>query len=1020
MLKRLTTIGLILLIAMLTNCEDIATNNKNEEPIIEITSPASGSHQTIGNSVNISASASDGDGSIVSVKFFIDGTLITTDSYFPFSYNWSTTGYSAGSHTIRARATDNDGTSTDAEISVFLDASDSEELVAFYPFNNNFNDASGNGHNGTNYGVEFLADRFGNANSTGYFDGAQDYAVLPSGETMFGANPDEWSVSAWMQVDQINEGVILSDYNSSGTDGAFGFFLKLRDTDSKITFVARKSGSSFEYVTNNAIEINSWYMITAVFSKVTGSIKLYINDNLDSEKTFTTTGDFIDNMPVLIGCQRYNGNYSGEFTGWIDDVRLYNYAINLAEIEALYSEGGWDPGGDAPEVSITAPANNSRHTIGNSVNISASASDADGSIASVKFYVDGSLKTTDTSSPYSYSWNTIGYSAGSHTIRARATDNDGATTDAEITVILDSPANSAPAVSITAPANNSHHTIGNSVNISASASDADGSITSVKFYVDGSLKTTDTSSPYSYSWNTTGYSAGSHTIRARATDDDGATTDAEISVILDSPANQAPTVSITTPANNSHHNIGNSVNISASASDGDGSIASVKFYVDGSLKSTDTSSPYSYSWSTTGYSADSHTILARATDDDGASTDAEVSVILDPPANQAPVVNITAPASGSQHTIGSTVIISASASDADGSVANVIFFVDGTLKSINTSPPYYYNWNTDGYSEGSHTLQARATDNDAATTDTEITVFLETPINQPPICDITSPINGAEFDLDEDIDFSVTASDPDGHIINVKFYINGTLKKTDTSAPYNYSFNSCDLRLGSNSLTAVAVDNGGEETNDLATITINNTGTMTDIDGNQYQIVKIGDQIWMAENLKVTHYSNGDPIPNVTNLWGTLTSGAYCVYNNNNDLMDTYGILYNWFAVNDTRKIAPEGWHMPTDEEWQTLVDYLGGPSVAGGKLKETGTTHWAYPNTGATNSSGFNAIPGGYCHTNGLFYYMGAFSVWWSSTQYNSNYSWYRSISYSGPGIDRDRYYKTLGHSVRLVKNAE
>lgn len=138
--------------------------------------------------------------------------------------------------------------------------------------------------------------------------------------------------------------------------------------------------------------------------------------------------------------------------------------------------------------------------------------------------------------------------------------------------------------------------------------------------------------------------------------------------------------------------------------------------------------------------------------------------------------------------------------------------------------------------------------------------------------------------------------------------------------------------------------------------------TVTDYDGNVYQTVLIGDQCWMMENLKVTHYRNGDPIPHVTDgvTWGNLTSGAYCNYNNDEGNVATYGRLYNWYAVDDSRNIAPAGWHVPSDAEWQTLVDYLGGDAVAGGKMKEAGTTHWASPNTGATNESGFTALPGG------------------------------------------------------------
>jgi uncharacterized protein (TIGR02145 family) len=141
-------------------------------------------------------------------------------------------------------------------------------------------------------------------------------------------------------------------------------------------------------------------------------------------------------------------------------------------------------------------------------------------------------------------------------------------------------------------------------------------------------------------------------------------------------------------------------------------------------------------------------------------------------------------------------------------------------------------------------------------------------------------------------------------------------------------------------------------------------GSVTDIDGNVYKTVTIGSQNWMAENLRVTKYNDGTPIQYITDdtEWLDNALGAYCAYNNTTDT-DTiykYGYLYNSYAVN-TGKLAPEGWHIPTDEEWEELTTYLGGIEVAGRKLKEGGTSHWNSPNTGATNESGFTALPGGY-----------------------------------------------------------
>jgi len=140
----------------------------------------------------------------------------------------------------------------------------------------------------------------------------------------------------------------------------------------------------------------------------------------------------------------------------------------------------------------------------------------------------------------------------------------------------------------------------------------------------------------------------------------------------------------------------------------------------------------------------------------------------------------------------------------------------------------------------------------------------------------------------------------------------------------------------------------------------NNNNTETDYDGNVYHTVTIGTQIWMVENLKTTHYRNGDPIPNVPDntQWSNLTTSAYCNYNNDANNAKTYGLLYNWYAAINSLNICPVGWHVPSANEWKKLETYMGGVGVAGGKMKEAGTTHWISPNTKAGNSSGFSGLP--------------------------------------------------------------
>ncbi len=198
-------------------------------------------------------------------------------------------------------------------------------------------------------------------------------------------------------------------------------------------------------------------------------------------------------------------------------------------------------------------------------------------------------------------------------------------------------------------------------------------------------------------------------------------------------------------------------------------------------------------------------------------------------------------------------------------------------------------------------------------------------------------------------------------------------------------------------------------------------GTMTDVDGNTYKTIVIGTQTWMAENLKTTRYSDGTAIPLVTDgaAWAGLSTPAYCWFNNDRDTFGpTYGTMYNWYTVN-TGKLCPVGWHVPTDAEWTTLTNYLGGTSVAGGKLKEAGTRHWLKPNAGATNSSGFTGLPGGIrWHIDGGYYAPGYSGIYWSSTEGSTNTSWILYLWYPGSILYRLGFYKKNGIYVRCLRD--
>jgi uncharacterized protein (TIGR02145 family) len=225
------------------------------------------------------------------------------------------------------------------------------------------------------------------------------------------------------------------------------------------------------------------------------------------------------------------------------------------------------------------------------------------------------------------------------------------------------------------------------------------------------------------------------------------------------------------------------------------------------------------------------------------------------------------------------------------------------------------------------------------------------------------------------------------------------------------------------------------------------TGTVSDIDGNAYQTIKIGDQWWMAENLKVLRYRNGDTILFIESdtEWRNTQSGGYTIYppngytiiwpepdpnskvrgiDSNTDMVSHYGLLYNWYAVDETRGLCPEGWSVPSETEWSALENILGGRIAAQGKMKSIRVVpdhhpRWERPNDGATNESGFSGLPGGYRYSDGQYASLGFVGSWWSSTDYRMNWAYFRDLS-RRIGEEQRYYYdhKNSGFSVRCIKN--
>ena len=401
-----------------------------------------------------------------------------------------------------------------------------------------------------------------------------------------------------------------------------------------------------------------------------------------------------------------------------------------------------------------------------------------------------------------------------------------------------------PTVQVTSPANGAVYPAGATIPFSVTASDADGTITWVGFYVDSVLRsyTTQSSSPYSTSLSN--LATGVHTLTAIAWDNAGGwTTSAPRTVTVSSSTvvNQPPSVSVTSPANGAVYPAGATIPFSVTASDADGTITWVGFYVDSVLRSSTTQSSSPYSTSLSNLATGVHTLTAIAWDNAGGWTTSAartVTVSSSTVVNQPPSVSVTSPANGAVYPAGATIPFSVTASDTDGTITWVGFYVDSVLRSSTTQSSSPYSTSLSNLATGVHTLTAIAWDNAGGWTTSAartVTVSSSTVVNQPPSVSVTSPANGAVYPAGATIPFSVTASDTDGTITWVGFYVDSVLRSSTTQSSSPYSTSLSNLATGVHTLTAIAWDNaGGWTTSAPRTVTVSSSTA-----GNQPPVVSI-------------------------------------------------------------------------------------------------------------------------------------------------------------------------------------
>lgn len=550
----------------------------NVPPTISLISPTNGQIFTEGTSINVTASANDSDGSIVSVEFFYNGNLQSTDNTAP--YAWTTPNLTAGTQTLQVVATDNNGATAQQTISITVNANN-------------------NGNNDPDY-----PDPVSDCNVDRLFTFGQ--SVVPTGTYQVS---QDISTSGTVALNGSNQIVFQAGNSITLTPGFSvkpnngGFFIARIE---QCTLINDAPTVAFiQPLANDVLDIGTDLVVRATATDVGGSVasvQLFYDGILQGTDNVAPYQWVVPNLTVGTHTLQVIATDDGGATA------QQTITITVADLN------------DAPIVQFVQPTNGQSFAAGSNLMINATAFDNDGLVNSVAFFYDGILQGTDNLAPYQ--WMLFNLMPGTHILRLVATDNEGATGEQVITITV---TNTPPVLSFVMPQANESFMLGEDVTVQASASD-DSEVVSVTLYLNNVIQGINNLAPYQ--WLLSNPPAGTHILRLVAVDDSGAQT--EITRTIQVVANtNPPIVSFISPVNGNVFNAGIDLNVQIAASDSDGSIVSVRLYYDGILQGTDFAAPYQ--WTISSLSPGLHTLKALATDNGGATSERTISISVNQP-----------------------------------------------------------------------------------------------------------------------------------------------------------------------------------------------------------------------------------------------------------------------------------------------------------------------------------------------------------------------------------------------------
>ncbi|MBD3321759.1 MAG: hypothetical protein GF350_11745, partial [Chitinivibrionales bacterium] len=870
----------------------------NLPPDVTITSPSDAAAFDEGADVLIAASASDSDGSVEKVEFFTGALKLGEDFSEPYEYTLPAV--EPGTHALHAVAFDDEGGSDTSDIVTIQVASTNPRLAggvapdvdgAWQTVTLSYSYASmvvvctpnydsGNkpavvrirNAGGSSFDVRIDATDAGTVTPVDvYYFVAQEgiynsveHGITMEAKTMLSTRTDEnnsWTGEAISYSQDYANPVVLGQvmtYNDNRFSVFWSHDGSVTNPPSSTDIVVGKTVCEDD-ISVRLDEILG-YIVLESGSYSVGNVNLEtaLGSDIIQGVTDSPPYSYSHGIAGPTGAVATLAAMDGNNGGWavlygsnpvalasinlaIDEDQEYDTERNHTSEQVGYVVFGITHTNEPPTVGLTSPLEGSMFDEGQDILITADATDIDGSITQVEFFQGAISLGTDSTAPYEITWHSP--APGTYALTAVATDDDASATTSAV-VNMSVIANQAPSVSITSPADSASFTEGSDVTITADATDIDGSITQVEFFQGAISLGTDSTAPYEITWHSP--APGTYALTAVATDDDAAATTSAV-VNMSVIANQAPSVSITSPADSASFTEGSDVTITADASDVDGSITQVEFFQGTTSLGTDSTAPYEITWHSPAPGA--YALTAVATDDDAAATTSAV-VNMSVIANQAPSVSIISPADSASFTEGSDVLITADASDTDGDVTLVEFYEGVNKLGEDNDAPFEYSWIAPD--TGSWSITVVATDDDAAqTTSSAITITVAT--NDLPDVAVISPIDNTYITPRKELTITADAFDGDGSVDQVEFLADGISIGIDTAPPFEIAWQ--NVPMGTHSLTAVATDNLGGST-ESAPITVTA----------EWRIMPIGNSI--------TEGNGGDPTYRYF-LWQDLITNGY-------------------------------------------------------------------------------------------------------------------------------------------------